>query len=252
MTTRKSYFRGLALFAFAALVVACSPQIYAVPMTVFTLNDGLGDVLTVDDAGGHTCAGVCSFITSNIGGAHHTLFIQGTLGVFDVNNTTARGAGAVIPPALINLNSINASATSSGDLTMQFSDYGYSNLTTQLQLSGSATLVGSSQSNGTSILFIAYGDAGNTPLALTSPIGSLGPFANVASAAATQTFVNPIGPSGSLTEVVTLHFTSAGEIDSGFTISNVPEPASLALLGGGLLVLAGTLRRKAKKAQRFI
>jgi hypothetical protein len=62
---------------------------------------------------------------------------------------------------------------------------------------------------------------------------------------ATATFVSPY----TLTEKITMHFTSTGEAQTTANLNaiQVPEPAAVTLLGGILLFTATSLRRRLRR-----
>jgi hypothetical protein len=240
MTTWTRSFKVLAFLAFAFLFLACSPQMYAT--TVLTLDDGVGDSLSVDQTGTITCAGACVFIASATGD-HQTISAIGTLGQFSLNVTTGNGGGFETRPTLETLNSINATSTGAGTLTATFTDTNYTDL-------GPGFLLGVSGVENVSIdtspvTFSAFASAANAVPA-TTLIGSIGPLSGL-SFSSSNIFANPIGSSGSLTLKTVIAFTGQGTIQDNATISNVPEPTSVVLLGGALLFVAGATRRKATK-----
>ena len=153
-------------------------------------------------------------------------------------NITSGADKDIAAPALMDLNSFNIAFPSAGTLTILLSDDGFTPAAKLFGFRGSGTTTG-----GT-ISFSAYEDT--TKFGLTNQIGTtqnvttFGDFAfSTGSAIATG---NPY----SLTEVVTVSFGEGGGI-VGFdaAVNPVPEPGSIALMLGGILVLTGAaLRRK--------
>jgi hypothetical protein len=244
--------RILTLFAPALLALVCAP-LQAATTTLLTLSDGLGDTVSIDQSGGVIGTGTFNDMSSAGSGAHNTITFVGSVGSFNFIVTTGRGGGVEVLPSLMNLNSIDAIATGAGTLTTTFTDSDYTDLAPMLNLSASNTFTASTP-NGSTANFAAYGSPVNA-IPATTLIGNLATFTDVSfpsgqSNAVNKDFANPIGASGSLSEVVTLAFTGGGEIDSGFTIANVasvPEPASIIFLSTIGLGLTGLLRKKQVK-----
>ncbi|MGH9619693.1 MAG: PEP-CTERM sorting domain-containing protein [Bryobacteraceae bacterium] len=226
----------------------------ATTTTELTLSDGAGNSVTIDQSGAVTGTGTFTTISSAGSGPHDLISWNGSVGGFTVNVTTGRGGGAEVYPALMNLNSIDVNSGGAGSLTLGFTDTDYTDFTTGFNLSASTTIVAGTALGG-SATFRALGSASNS-IPATTLIGSLGPVtysnppgpSTALSASLNQDFANPIGTSGSLTEQIALAFTGKGEIDTGFTVSAVPEPAS-GLLLGSLLWGAGLLFRRKMKAR---
>jgi hypothetical protein len=251
----------LTLLAPALFALVCAP-LQAAITTELTVSDGPDSVTlfwtttevftNIDPLG---CIGFCEASTGTdtilaAGGASHGTFtFVGTVGSFSFNETTGRGGGVEVLPSLMNTESIDAIATGAGVLTTTFTDTDYSDLGSTLNLSASDTFTANTP-DGSTDNFSGYSSAGNAIPAGTL-IGNLATFTQTSapsaqSNSATQNYANTTGSSGSLSEVVTLNFTGAGEIDSGFTIANVavPEPASVVFLGSILLGLTALVRKR--------
>jgi len=257
----------LTLFAPALLAVVCAPLQAAITTQLF-ITDGLGDSVTLEWITTNVvgCPPAPSFceLTTGVtttsaasGTSHGTFTYVGTIGSFSFNETTGRAQNAVTLPTLMNVSSIDATAAASGTLTTTFTDTDYAGLRAALNLSASNTFTAGT-TNGSTADYSGFGDAGNGVPALTSIIGDLDTFKDVSdplgqSESANKNFANPIGPTGSLSEVITLSFAGPGEIDSGFTIANgllgnsVPEPTSVIFLGTMVVGLAGLIRKKQAK-----
>jgi len=244
--------RILTLLAPAVLALVCAP-LQAATTTLLTMADGLGDSVSIDQNGAVTGTGSFTDLSSSGSGPHATITFVGSVGSFDFIVTTGRGGGVEVLPALMNLNSIDAIATGAGTLVTTFTDTDYTDLAGQLNLSASNTFTAVT-ANGSTADFSGYASAANT-IPATTLIGDLATFTDASNPSAQSNAVNKnyakpfVGASGSLTEVVTLTFTGAGEIDSGFTIANiaVPEPASVVFLGSTLLGLTALFRKKQAK-----
>jgi hypothetical protein len=159
--------------------------------------------------------------------------------------------GTVLP-TLMNTTTINTNSTGAGTLTVTFSQTGYSGLAGILTESASDTYTADTP-DGSTASFSGYDDLANILNSTANLIGTVLSTADTSfplsqSDAATTNYANSVG-GGSLTEVITLGFTGAGTIDTGFTISNVavPEPASIVFLGTMVLGLTGLIRKKQVK-----
>ncbi len=259
----------LTLFAPALLAVVCAP-LQAATTTQLFITDGVGDSVTLEwnttnVAGCPPAPSFCELTTGTTttaaatGTQHGTFVFDGTIGGFSFNEATGEGMNAVTAPDLMNVNEINAtSSATGGTITSTFSDTDYTALRPAFNLSASNTF-SASLPNASTAVFSAFANAANT-IPVGTSIGTAASFTQTHSAGAgapqsnsnNMNFANPIGTSGSLSEVITLSFVGAGEIDSGFTLANglagtVPEPTSVIFLGTMVVGLAGLIRKKQAK-----
>ena len=158
-------------------------------------------------------------------------------------------AGASNSPSLtpygIDLSSLSAEcyAASCAELDVYLSDTGFTQVVTGLTQTDSGTLTGSASTTQQ-----AWVDQNNNDFGMTTSLGSVGPLAGSGFAGGSiTTFVNE-GPSP---YSLTLEDTFAGCTSQGCAsystdgnITAVPEPASIALFGAGLLGIAGFARRR--------
>lgn len=168
------------------------------------------------------------------------------IGAFSTNVTTAISKpiiGSAQQPDL-DLNSVDVTnrASNGGTLTIQVTDTDF------LGGSGIATFlntIGGTQSAGT-LGVNTYLDCGNTPFGqgtlLTSQNFSTTPFSGGAS-----TFVNGCNGSYSLTQVLTLTMPGGAHVSFDSDLA-LPEPATLALFGAGLIGIGISARRRRKAA----
>jgi hypothetical protein len=231
--------RRLVALAVMSLFLACAPVFGAIA-TELKLSDGsLTATIDVDTGGVVTCLGSCGGLINLSTGAHNKLNVIGTFGQFDVN-FTGRGGGISVRPTLENLNQLNATSTGAGTLTAWFTDTSFVDLASGFQLGISG--VNDVQISSSTSAFSAFADAGNGVPAATL-IGAMTGFTGT-SYNNTSQFANPIGSSGSLTLKTVLAFSGQGAMQANFSISNVPEPASVIFLGTTVLGLSAFLRRK--------
>jgi hypothetical protein len=204
----------------------------AVPTLRFIVDGGA----PIDCADGDAC---------DLNGVAGAVTVNDSLGVLTVNVTTGV-TKPVFAGSHMDLNSIMVQTTGGGHtIDILFSEIDYSLLIGAVADFG-GTLSGSP---GGSITASAYFDESNALFGLASPIGTTGPLGGGAFAAS---FTGP-GPSAapySLTQVLTLVTTGATNFSGNFELQLVPEPASVALLGGVLLVTAGIVRKRFRPAAK--
>jgi hypothetical protein len=222
---RKFYILAASVATFVALSPTASANLQ------LTLHSG-STTIVVNDGGAGDSNGAADQIT----------FIGAVGANWNLNVTT----GTVGSNPLIDLNSVDSLSNGTGSggnaLTLTFSSTGFLE---PFNSTFDAT-IGGTVATGHSLSYSAFVDAGNALNATTTAIGnplSFGPgpagFSGAVSggaASANQMF--------SLTQVISISGTKKGTTSFDATIEAVPEPATVALLGGVLLVTFGSFRRR--------
>lgn len=170
-------------------------------------------------------------------------------------NFTVQGSTATSfsPNGALSL-TLNGSPTGPASFTIAASDTNFSNPTPPLEIV--QTVGGTSAANGPSANFTAVGFFSATNTAFVTTGTSTGTAAANINGG-TGTAGSPLITSGnpySLTEFITVNITALGtginqniQVNADLTSTAVPEPAGVALLGGALLLTAGSLRRRFRR-----
>jgi hypothetical protein len=184
-----------------------------------------GSVAVLDGSAGDACP------------AANCVTYIGNVGLWVVNVTTGIDKN-LAAPSLIDLNSVNIAAPGAGTITILFSDNWFTPAS-----SGFTAEVGGTITGGGTIGFSAFEDP-TTKFNLTNQIGSTMTF-NTSPYAGTTGGAIAAPNNYALTEKVTISFgTGGGTASFDFAVNPIPEPASVALLGGVLLLTVSRLRRK--------
>jgi hypothetical protein len=222
------------------LIFGTVPAAHAVPMlslssgsnTVTIIDEGPGDIFT--DAS-------CPFVT----GCEGIVGYAGTVGNFTINftsGTTKPSIGSGDEP-ILDVLSFNATSFSGGTLTIKFSEDGF----TGPAFNGFTGSIGGT-TTGTGVTYSAFLSNTNTQFS-GDLLGTTGVLTGPSFSSA---FVSGFGPTSSpyaLTQEIVITHSAGGQITSVDAMLHAPEPASLVLLGSGLLGLGLLGWRKKKPSE---
>jgi hypothetical protein len=197
-------------------------------LTVITITDGEVDGGGDDDANG----------------APDVVTYVGAVGAWNINVTTGFGEGT-FPGAIMDVGSANTTTTGGPDLFINFSQNG-------LMTDYTGGVNGRVDGNGTggfnTLTYSAYFNGNNVLHDTTGTlIGTTGALASPTNASFSGPGPGAVTPY-SLTMVLQVSSPTAGGWSGDANLTPVPEPASVAMLGGVLLLTCAALKRKFRRS----
>ena len=162
---------------------------------------------------------------------------------FTINTETAQTKPFFSAGNFMNLTTNNATLSGAGTVHIWWSDQDFSLQPATVHANAGGTI----HNPTVSATYNTYWDPGNTLFGLTNLMTSQGPFTG-ASFSGSAVGGAIVGSPYSLTQELVLTFTGPGSLSGDFSLTVVPEPASVLLLGGVVLLSVRAIRRRAKQA----
>jgi PEP-CTERM motif len=234
----------MALFACSVLIVPTTARA-ATDLGMQLSSNGVTETLCDQDMDFAGCTHNSGDLNPNLG----VITFLGGVDKWSINVATGTGAPVFSLPQLLDLNDVSiTSGMGNKALTLTLTEIGLANplgMVSFLQ-----TIGGTSEFSGTTINIQSWYSASNTAFCVSTGCGTKVTNQNVAgnpfSGSATGN-VNIGGGPYSVTMVITIDTQGNADTTSFDSSLDIPEPATLSVLGAALLGLGTGIRRKLTK-----
>jgi hypothetical protein len=232
----------------AVLLFGLSSRVFATTTDALQVTSGSFTAIITDNG---ACSGTaCGSLSGDINPTAGTDSITGSINGWALNIISGSSNSPDLIPFGIDITSLTATCApskpcSTDALHVIYSDTGFN---VPVLAGGFVTTYSNTQSGSGSTSESAYFDNTNTLFNEASSIGTVGPFTGSGVGSASGGTL-AAGPTYSLTlDQMFAANGSAVSFSADGDITAVPEPASLTMVGTGLIGLAGLLRRKLLRA----
>ena len=232
-------FKGLIVTA-GALLLMSAPKAYGAMSWELLMQVTGGDNVDITSdgtaAGTHCTSSLGAAVCAGLIGTGSNMVFSGALDTYNVNVQVATSVPSLTLPEIMDLGS-TLHGTGAQIMTVKYAVQGLTNPPV-----GPAVMIGSTSFDPLATVNAYYDALNGNTVGSTVPAGVN--FQTITDNVITGGAVNVTG-TYSLTELLTFQGTF---LSSDVHLNTVPEPASVALLGGVLLFTANMLRRKQKRA----